>query len=240
MAARAALRSGAGLVYLGVPESVYAIVASKLEEPVVFPMPATGNGRFSKIAVPELQDRLADMDACLVGPGMGKSYDTEEVVYGVLEAAKCPVVLDADGINVLAGHIDRLDKVSVPVVLTPHTGEFLRIGGDPALDRISAAKEMARRSGAIVVLKGYRTVVAGPDGTVYVNSTGNPGMATGGSGDVLSGILTCLLGQGMEPVKAAAAAVWIHGAAGDLCAKRFGRRSMLPTDMIEALSEILR
>ena len=99
---------------------------------------------------------------------------------------------------------------------------------------------MARRSGAIVVLKGYRTVVAGPDGTVYVNSTGNPGMATGGSGDVLSGILTCLLGQGMEPVKAAAAAVWIHGAAGDLCAKRFGRRSMLPTDMIEALSEILR
>lgn len=240
MAAKAALRSGAGLVYLGVPESVYAIVASKLEEPVIFPLPCTGNGRFSKIAVPELQDRLADMDACLVGPGMGKSYDTEEVVYGVLEAAKCPVVLDADGINVLAGHIDRLDKVSVPVVLTPHTGEFLRIGGDPALDRISAAKEMARRSGAIVVLKGYRTVVAGPDGTVYVNSTGNPGMATGGSGDVLSGILTCLLGQGMEPVKAAAAAVWIHGAAGDLCAKRFGRRSMLPTDMIEALSEILR
>ncbi len=240
LAARAALRTGAGLVYLAVPEPVYPILASKLDEPVVFPMPASGNGRFSRIGVPELQERLKDVDACLVGPGMGQCYDTEEVVYGILEEAKCPVVLDADGINVLAGHIDRLDKVSVPVVLTPHAGEFRRIGGDPAKNRMDAAREMAERTGAVIVLKGYRTVVAGPNGEIYVNSTGNPGMATGGSGDVLSGILTCLLGQGMEPVQAAAAAVWLHGAAGDRCAARLGIRSMLPTDIIGALSEILR
>ena len=239
MAAQAALRTGAGLVYLAVPEPVYPIVAGKLEEPVVFPMPATGNGRFARSGVPELQDRLRDMDACLVGPGMGRSDDTEAVVYGILEAAACPVILDADGINVLAGHIDRLDKVSVPVILTPHQGEFQRIGGDLTKDRITAAREMAEKTGGVIVLKGYRTVVAGPDGRVYVNSTGNPGMATGGSGDVLSGILTCLVGQGMEPVQAAAAAVWIHGAAGDAAAARLGIRSMLPTDMIGALSEIL-
>ncbi len=238
MAAQAALRTGAGLVYLAVPEPVYPIVAGRLEEPVVFPMPATGNGRFARSGIPELQDRMKDMDACLIGPGIGRCYDTEELVFGLLEAAACPVILDADGINVLAGHIDRLDKA--PVILTPHEGEFRRLGGDLSKDRISAAREMAEKTGAVIVLKGYRTVIAGPEGQVYVNSTGNPGMATGGSGDVLSGILACLVGQGMEPVKAAAAAVWIHGAAGDAARERLGLRSMLPTDMIGALSEILR
>lgn len=240
LAAQSALRTGAGLVYLGVPEAVYLILAAKLTEPVVFPLPSNGNGRFSRTGLPDILDRLADMDACLVGPGVGRGYDTEELVYGVLEAAKCPVLLDADGINVLAGHIDRLDKVSAPVVLTPHEGEFRRIGGDLDLGRMAAARAMAEKTGAVVVLKGYRTVVAGPDEEIYVNSTGNPGMATGGSGDVLSGILCCLLGQGMDPVKAAAAAVWLHGAAGDLARERLGTRSMLPTDMVEALSAILK
>ena len=159
---------------------------------------------------------------------------------GILETASCPVLLDADGINVLSGHIYRLDKARGPVVLTPHEGEFRRIGGDLSADRITAAGTCARACGVTVLLKGYRTVTAGPDGEIYVNSTGNSGMATGGSGDVLSGILACLLGQRMEPAKAAAAAAWIHGAAGDLCAARLGQRSMLPSDMIEALSEILR
>lgn len=240
LSAKGALRTGAGLVYLGAAEGIYPILAGKLTEPVVFPLPENGNGRISRTGLPEILDRLEDMSACLMGPGLGHCYDTEEVVYGVLEAAKCPVVLDADGINVLAGHIDRLDKVSVPVVLTPHAGEFRRLGGDPAQNRIAAARTMAEKTGAVIVLKGYRTVVAGPDGEIYVNSTGNPGMAVGGSGDVLAGILTCLLGQGMEPVKAAAAAVFIHGTAGDLCRERLGRRSMLPSDMVGALSEILR
>ncbi len=240
LAAKAALRTGAGLVYLGVPETIYPILAGKLNEPVVFPLPASGNGRFSRSGLPDILDRLPDMDACLIGPGIGVGYDTEALVWEILEHASCPVVLDADGINVLAGHIDRLDKASCPLVLTPHDGELRRLGGSMELDRLTGARDMAERTGAVVVRKGYRTVTASPDGSCYVNSTGNAGMATGGSGDVLAGILTCLLGQGMEPVRAAAAAVWLHGAAGDLCAARLGQRSMLPSDMIEALSEILR
>lgn len=240
LAAKAALRTGAGLVYLGVPDAVYPILAAKLDEPVVFPLAGNGNGRFSRLAVPEVESRLAGKSAVLVGPGIGQGYETALIVDTVLEQAKCPIVLDADGINALAGHIDRLDRASVPVVLTPHEGEFLRLGGDLSHGRIVGAKAMAENTGAVIVLKGYRTVIASPDGRVFVNSTGNPGMATGGSGDVLAGILTCLLGQGMEPLKAAAAAVYIHGAAGDICLEKLGRRSMLPTDMIEALSTILK
>jgi NAD(P)H-hydrate epimerase len=240
LAAKGALRTGAGLVYLGVPESVYPIVAGKLEEPVVFPLPANAQGQFAEGALPQLQDRIQDMDACLVGPGMGNSQSTQALVFRLLETATCPLVLDADGINVLSGHIDRLDKAQCPVVLTPHEGEFRRLGGDTSLGRLAGTRALAEKTGAVVVRKGYRTVVAGPQGEIYVNSTGNPGMATGGSGDVLSGILTCLLGQGMAPVQAAAAAVWLHGAAGDLCQKRLGTRSMLPSDMIGALSDILK
>jgi NAD(P)H-hydrate epimerase len=240
LAAKAALRTGAGLVFLGVPETVYPILASKLDEPVVFPLSSDKQGRFDEGAVPEIGKRLGDMDACLLGPGIGRSLGTEAVLDAVLHQAECPVILDADGINLLEGHIDKLDRAKVPLVLTPHEGEFRRLGGDLSKGRIAAAKAMAEKTGAVVVLKGYRTITAAPDGRVYVNSTGNPGMATGGSGDVLSGILTCLLGQGMEPFQAAAAAVWLHGAAGDVCEKQLGRRSMLPTDMIGALSTILR
>lgn len=240
LAAKGALRTGAGLVYLGVPEAVYPILAGKLDEPVVFPLPSNGNGRFGRMAVEDILEQLYDKDAVLVGPGIGKCYDTEAVVDAVLENARCPIVLDADGINVLEGHIDRLDRATVPVVLTPHEGEFRHIGGDLSGGRMAGAEALAEKTGAVVVLKGYRTVIAAPDGRIFVNSTGNPGMATGGSGDVLSGILTCLLGQGMEPVKAAAAAVWLHGKAGDLAAQQLGVRSMLPTDIIEALSAILK
>ena len=240
LAARAALRTGAGLVYLGVPEPVYPILAAKLDEPVVFPLPANDAGQFSRKALAEIRRRLPDMDVCLAGPGIGNSADTAELVDGILETAECPVLLDADGINVLAGHAYRLRKARCPVVVTPHTGEFRRIGGDLSADRITAAGKLAGEHGITVLLKGYRTVTAGPDGELFVNSTGNSGMATGGSGDVLSGILACLLGAGMDPVRAAAAAAWIHGAAGDLCAERLGERSMLPMDMIGALPEVLR
>lgn len=239
LAARGALRTGTGLVYLGVPDAVYPILAAKLDEPVVFPLPSNGNGRFGRMAVPDIQDNLQDKDAVLIGPGIGRCYDTEAIVDAVLENAKCPMVLDADGINVLQGHIDRLDRAAAPVVLTPHEGEFRRLGGELSGGRMAGAKALAEKTGAVVVLKGYRTITAAPDGRIYVNSTGNPGMATGGSGDVLSGILTCLLGQGMEPAEAAAAAVWLHGRAGDLAAKKLGMRSMLPSDIIDALSAIL-
>ena len=238
LAAMGALRSGAGLVYLGVPESIYAIEAVKLNEPVVFPLPDK-EGKLSEEAVPEIRKRLPAMDAVLVGCGLGISEGTLAVVKAVLENAACPVVLDADGINVLSGHMDILRGRQYPTILTPHDGEFRRVGGSVGDDRMASAGAFASEFGCVLLLKGHRTCIT--DGqTGYVNGTGNPGMAVGGSGDVLAGILTGLLGQGIEPLKAAACAAWLHGAAGDLCASELGQYAMLPTDMLSALPRLLK
>ena len=238
LAAMGALRSGAGLVYLGVPESIYAIEAVKLNEPVVFPLPDK-EGKLSEEAVPEIRKRLPAMDAVLVGCGLGISEGTLAVVKAALENAVCPVVLDADGINVLSGHMDILRGRQYPTILTPHDGEFRRVGGSVGDDRMASAGAFASEFGCVLLLKGHRTCIT--DGqTGYVNGTGNPGMAVGGSGDVLAGILTGLLGQGIEPLKAAACAAWLHGAAGDLCASELGQYAMLPTDMLSALPRLLK
>lgn len=238
LAAMGALRSGAGLVFLGVPESIYAIEAVKLNEPVVFPLPDT-DGRLSEQAIPEILKRLPQMDAVLVGPGLGRSDGTLRVVKAVLENAACPVVLDADGINVLAAHKDILRGRTNPTILTPHAGEFARLGGDAGAGRVAAAEKMARELGCTVLLKGHGTVVT--DGTAtYINPTGNPGMAVGGSGDVLAGIITALLGQGVGPLEAAACGAWLHGAAGDICAAEMGQYGMLPTDMLGVLPRLLK
>ena len=238
LAAMGALRSGAGLVYLGVPESIYAIEAVKLNEPVVFPLPDK-EGKLSEEAVPEIRKRLPAMDTVLVGCGLGISEGTLAVVKAVLENAVCPVVLDADGINVLSGHMDILRGRQYPTILTPHDGEFRRVGGSVGDDRMASAGAFASEFGCVLLLKGHRTCIT--DGqTGYVNGTGNPGMAVGGSGDVLAGILTGLLGQGIEPLKAAACAAWLHGAAGDLCASELGQYAMLPTDMLSALPRLLK
>lgn len=238
LAAMGALRSGAGLVYLGVPESIYAIEAVKLNEPVVFPLPDK-EGKLSAEAIPQILNRLPAMDAILIGCGLGISEGTLAVVKAVLETAVCPVVLDADGINVLSGHMDILRGRQYPTILTPHDGEFRRVGGSVGDDRMASAGAFASEFGCVLLLKGHRTCIT--DGqTGYVNGTGNPGMAVGGSGDVLAGILTGLLGQGIEPLKAAACAAWLHGAAGDLCASELGQYAMLPTDMLSALPRLLK
>lgn len=237
-AAMGALRAGAGLVFLGVPESIYAIEAVKLNEPVVFPLPDEG-GMLSETAVPKILNRLPKMDAVLIGPGLGQSDGTLAVVKAVLENAACPVVADADGINVLRGHRDILRGRSNPTILTPHVGEFTRLGGVIGNDRMAAAMTLAGDLGCVVLLKGHETCIA--DGqTLYVNPTGNPGMAVGGSGDVLAGIITALLGQGLAPLEAAACGAWLHGAAGDLCAKALGQYGMLPTDMLNTLPRLLK
>ena len=152
-----------------------------------------------------------------------------------------PLVLDADGINALAGHMDEWERRRGRVtVLTPHEGEFLRVGGDLSQGRTAAAEDFARRSGAVVVLKGPGTVVAGPDGRCRVNTTGNCGMAKGGSGDVLSGVVLALLGLGMDAFDACCCAVWLHGRAGDLAAQEKGQWGMTPTDLLERLPQALR
>ena len=237
-AAMGALRTGAGLVFLGVPESIYAIEAVKLNEPVVFPLPEA-DGKLSESAIPEILERLPQMDAVLIGCGLGQSAGTLAVVKAVLENAKCPVVVDADGINVLAEHKDILRGRQAPTVLTPHEGEFLRFGGSLGEDRLASAAQYAKEWNCILVLKGHETCIT--DGqTHYRNKTGNPGMAVGGSGDVLAGMIVSLLGQGIDPIKAAACGVWLHGAAGDLCAERLGQYAMLPSDMLEALPRLLK
>ena len=235
-AAMGALRSGAGLVFLGVPESIYGIEAVKLNEPVIFPLPDAG-GRLSADAVPEILTRLPQMDAVLVGPGLGQSEGTLAVVRAVLEKAECPVVVDADGINVLSAHRDLLRGRKSPTILTPHDGEFARLGGVMGEDRMAAAAALAEELGCVVLLKGHETCITdGTDG--YINPTGNPGMAVGGSGDVLAGVITALLGAGLP--EAAACGAWLHGAAGDRCAAELGQYGMLPTDMLSALPRLMK
>ena len=240
LAASAALRSGAGLIFVGVPEAVYPIVAQKLDEPMVFPLACDEDGRLNTRAIPEIVKRLDGCDACLIGPGLGRSPAILDVVAAVLQHAKCPVILDADGINALEGNIDVLEQTGCEVVLTPHDGEFRRLGGDPAPEnRYQSARELALRCRATVLLKGHRTLIVG-GGERYLNTTGNPGMATGGSGDVLAGLILSLIGQGLSPVRAAAAGAWLHGAAGDFCADAWGEYGMTPSDMIACLHYFLK
>ena len=244
LAARAALRTGAGLITVATPRQVWPIVAAKLDEPMVMPMAEDKAGRLSLQAAPALVQLLAKADACLIGPGLGRSEELDALVAALVGEARCPVVLDADGINAMAGHIDRLREAACPLILTPHDGEFLRLSPGAALPpadfdiRADRAMMLARRLGAVVLLKGYRTAIT--DGTrLYRNETGNPGMATGGSGDVLAGMLVSLLGQGLAPLEAAAAAAWLHGAAGDRCAAERGEYGMTPSDLIDAASRLL-
>ena len=237
LAAMAAMRTGAGLVFLGVPESIYAIEAVKLNEPIVFPLPDR-DGMLSSEAFSSIEKRLPDMDAVLIGPGLGRCDGTESVVLSVLQSYKGPVVLDADGINVIGSHKDVLRGRIFPTILTPHEGEFSRLLGRKISDRMTDAVTFAKEQGVVLLLKGYKTLIT--DGNVcYMNTTGNPGMAVGGCGDVLSGIITALLGFGISPLDATACGAWLHGMAGDISAQTYGN-GMLPTDMLEALPRLLK
>ena len=242
LAARAAVRCGSGQVSLGVPGPVWTIAAQKLDEAMPHPLPASKDGMLSLEAAEEVLRRLEPCGVCLIGPGLGRGNSVGSVVRHVLRTARLPMVVDADGINALAGHIDGLDvRQGECTVLTPHDGEFVRLGGDlSGGDRLAAARAFAAEHGCVLVLKGHRTITAFPDGEAYVNTTGNPGMAKGGSGDVLSGIILSLLGQGFPPRTAVPMAVCLHGMAGDRCAEALGEYGMTPGDMIETLPAVLK
>ena len=234
LAAEAAVRSGSGLVFLGVPESVWPVVAAKCDSAMPAPLPEKAGG-VSLAAEAAVREKLNGMDAFLLGCGLGRNSETEQLVRSLLDV-NLPLVLDADGINALEGHIDVLAcRRDLPTVLTPHAGEFARIGGDNRLPREEAAQKFAAEQGVVLVLKGYGTVVAAPDGRVMVNTTGNNGLAKGGSGDILSGMVLSLLGQGMPPFEAACAAVFAHGLAGDMAAKEKGARGMTPNHVLHML-----
>jgi NAD(P)H-hydrate epimerase len=227
MASRAALRMGAGLVSALVPESVQALVASMVPEAMVHSV--LPDGRWTAI---------------LAGPGMGRTATTREQVLHWLETSTVPLVLDADALSVLSDHREAIRSATCPVILTPHPGEFAALFGlktdEVQEDRFAMARMAADRLDAIIVLKGAGTVVAAPGKPLAINMTGNPGMASGGSGDVLAGMLAGLAGQGMAPFEAACAAVWLHGHAGDLAAAEKSQASIIASDLIEKLPDALR
>ena len=238
LAARAALRTGAGIVGAMVCDKNYSAFCSSVPEAVTLPVPTAASGAAAP-APGVLPAWIATGSALLIGCGLGASAEARNIVRTALLSTEIPTVLDADGINAVVSDIELLRKTRVPLILTPHPGEMARLCGTDTAhienDRPGCAARFAAGTGCIVILKGANTVIALPNGNVYFNTTGNPGLATGGSGDVLSGILVSLLAQGMSPYEAASAAVWMHGAAADICRRKYGERFMLPSDVIGEL-----
>ena len=239
MAAMSAQRGGTGLVYAAAAMEVYPILAQKLTEPMPFPVDSK-DGKIAFSALAEISEKAASMSALLIGPGLGRSEETEKLTRTLVKETTLPLVLDADGINAFEGHIDELDGHERTLVLTPHDGEFARLGGDTSVGRLESARGFAEKHACVLVLKGHRTLAAFPDGEVFVNFTGNSGMAKGGSGDVLAGLVSSFLAQGMKAKKAVCAAVYICGAAADILAERMTEYCFTPADVIETFPEIFK
>ena len=242
MSALAALRCGAGIVEAALPRAIYPVVSLLAPEAVFTLLGLSGDGRLTDAARAALLAALSRADACLLGCGLGRGPAARELVPLVLREIRAPLVLDADGINLAAGNIDILKTARAPLILTPHPGEMARLLHSTVKEvqenREETARSFAREHGAVLVLKGAGTLVASPDGRLYRNRTGNPGMARGGSGDVLAGMIASFAAQGIEPFSAACGAVYLHGLAGDRCAARLSQSAMLPRDLIGALPEL--
>ena len=236
-AAMGAVRTGSGIVTLAVPDCIHTILACKLNEPTFSVLPSDSEGKIASLD-PEI---LRGKAAVLAGPGLGLSDAVREIIAMLVTQAEVPLILDADGINALQGHIDILERAKHPVILTPHGGEFARICDVPVSeDAEQTVRAFAEKHRCVLLLKGHTTLIAGLDGRVMRNPFGNAGMAKGGSGDVLSGIILSLLGQGVSPFDAAACGAYIHSRAGDLCAARLGQYSMTPTDLLDTIAQVLK
>ncbi len=245
LSACGALRCGAGLVHLWLPKSIYPIAASRLLEPVMLPLEETDKGHISQKNIPEMLRRLPrERGAVLFGCGVGTEGETGRVLEELVKNIEVPMVLDADGLNLLSEHMNILETAKAPIILTPHPGEMARLLHSTIAEVQSRREEhavaLARQYGITVVLKGFHTIVAFPDGKWVMNPTGNAGMAKGGSGDLLAGMLVSFLAQGMPVRDAAVAAVYLHGMAGDRCAQRISETSMLSGDMAQELGRLFR
>jgi NAD(P)H-hydrate epimerase len=247
MAGMAALRAGAGLSTVATPKSVLSSVASFAAELMTEPLDETDGGGIATDAI--RSGRYAEvskaMSVIAIGPGIGRAPETVQFVHDAVRQSTVPTVIDADGLNAFDGHISLLDGRKRALVLTPHPGEMSRLTGlsikQVQADRIGVARKFAREHHLVLVLKGNRTIVALPDGTAWVNPTGNPGMATGGTGDILTGMTAGVLGQMHDDVaRAAVAAVYLHGLAGDVAAETMGEHSLVATDLLHALPEAFR
>ncbi|MBI1977186.1 MAG: NAD(P)H-hydrate dehydratase [Candidatus Omnitrophica bacterium] len=239
LASMAALRSGAGLVTVGVPKCLVAPLARRLTEAMMLPLPETQEGTLSQSAHQPLARYLKTQDVFALGPGLSMNRATQALIRKAVLHAHQLMVIDADGLNAFTDRPELFKKLKSQVILTPHSGEFIRIFGGriskTETERKRRVVQAAKAYGVVIALKGYRTVVASPRGEVYVNQTGNPGMATGGSGDVLTGVIAAMLGQHANPFQAACFGVFIHGLAGDLAKKEKGEISLVAGDILNAL-----
>lgn len=239
MAGKAALRCGIGLLKIAVPKSIYPVCATNILESVYYPLEETSNGVISSKNTDFLLEMCEKSSAVVIGCGLSVCDDTKNLVQSVITNCKKPLVIDADALNCICNKPEFLKNLKAPAIITPHPGEMARLlHSTPKTvnsNRENTAIDFAKKFGVVTVLKGAGTIIASPDGEVYINHTGNSGMATGGSGDVLSGIIGSLLAQGAAPINAAAAGVFLHGTIGDLAAEKLGKISMLPTDMIDMI-----
>lgn len=239
MAGKAALRCGIGLLKIAVPNSIYPVCATNILESVYYPLEETSNGVISSKNTDFLLEMCEKSSAVVIGCGLSVCDDTKDLVQSVITNCEKPLVIDADALNCICNKPEILKNLKAPAIITPHPGEMARLlHSTPKTvnsNRENTAIDFAKKFGVVTVLKGAGTIIASPDGEVYINHTGNSGMATGGSGDVLSGIIGSLLAQGASPINAAAAGVFLHGTIGDLAAEKLGKISMLPTDMIDMI-----
>ncbi len=240
MASMSSLRSGSGLVYTVVPNSISNIVCIKLTECVIRTIGNFSNsiGYFVKNDIPHIMKAIEDCDCIVLGPGMGTNEETKTVVNHILINYEKPVVLDADGLNCVSKDVSVFNKRKAPTVITPHPKEFERLLKNSEIeyiDRINTSIKFSNKYNVITLLKGYNTVITNVNSQHHINPTGNPGMATAGSGDVLSGIIASLIGQGIDAFNAACCGAYIHGLAGDLAAKDKGEYGLIATDIIECI-----
>ncbi len=239
MAGKSALRCGLGLLKTAVPKSIYPIAAQSILESVYYPLEETENGVISANNIPFLLKEAEKSKAVLIGCGLTVCDDTKELINSFIENCTVPLVLDADALNCIADNPDILKNAKSPVIITPHPGEMARLVKSTAKyvnsNRTETALNFSTQYGVVTVLKGSGTIIASPDGNCLINTTGNSGMATGGSGDVLAGMISSLLAQESSPFQSASASVYLHGLAGDIACRKYGKISMLPTDIIECI-----
>lgn len=244
MAGKAALKMGAGLVTVGIPASCLPIVARSMDELMTEPLPETPEKTFSSEAVIKAVSLLKGKDALLIGPGISTHRSTTEFVLSLIPKIKIPVVIDADALNILASKPEAIKSLRKPAVLTPHPGEFARLlnlSTKEVVERkLELVPQFAAKYGVFLVLKGYRTLTATPEGRVFINSTGNPGMATAGSGDVLSGMIASMIIQEKNLLEAVLAAVYVHGLSGDLGVQKLGEKALIAGDIIRELPRSIK
>jgi len=244
LSSMAALRAGAGLVTLGIPESLNPILEEKCTEVMTIPLPETSAGTLSPDAIPPILDFCRKIDVVAIGPGLSRNPETGELVKELIRSCPVPLVIDADGLNLIADDLSVLSCASSGLTLTPHPGEACRLTGltreELFADREGIARKFARENNLILVLKGAGTLIALPEGPLRINLTGNPGLATGGTGDILTGLIAGFMAQGVEAGSAACLGVYVHGAAGDKAAEKVGEISLIASDLLETIPAVLK